>query len=562
MKLKTISWRNILPYGNKLQTLDFSEEGSLTSIIAKVGAGKSSLISLPKLLFYGKMDNISKSEIANRLNQHGFIDGIIEINPTTLIKIERGFSPSFLEVYKSIDGGDTYENITKAGISNMQDFIDSEVTNLPYHIFSNVISLSVNDFKSFVQMTPGDKRIIIDKLFAMEIINRMNALVKSELRDIKLNMDVFDREIISLKSNINHAVKELEKLKNKVTKNNEKRIAEIIKHLTKFKPKLEEGYNKLNEYNNKKNEISKSYNIFIQQRNNIIHQINHIQEQVNLYNQDMCPTCATPFTESRFDLMKGQLNESLTLKRNELEDLNNNESKYTSALVKLNEGIGKINEFIIHIQTSYRTLEAELIKLNADKPDEFESIKNIIASNTESLKNKENDKVKFNDDYKYIAILEQLYSDAGVKKKILESYLPTLNKEIEYTLSELHFPYSLTFNSDFDASLKYLGMDISVESLSTGEKKSCDIAVLISIMRMLKRKYPTLNIFMLDEVLSSLDADKIYDVIGILKTTAKDLNMNIFIINHSLLPSEFFDVCIEIEKNDGFSDIRIQNLNV
>src|ERR1035437_8248564 len=105
-------------------------------------------------------------------------------------------------------------------------------------------------------------------------------------------------------------------------------------------------------------------------------------------------------------------------------------------------------------------------------------------------------------------------------------------------------------------------MNISVETLSTGEKKSCDLAVLISIMRMLKRKYPTLNIFMLDEVLSSLDSDKIYDVVGILKNTAKELNMNIFIINHSLLPIEFFDKKIEIEKKDGFSDLVITDLNI
>jgi DNA repair exonuclease SbcCD ATPase subunit len=562
MQLHYIEFRNIGPYGNKLECLEFTNQGLLWQCTGKNGVGKSHVFSLPKLLFYGKMDNISKGDIANRMNLHGYICGVVEIAPTILIKIERGFSPSFLNVYKSIDDGETFEDISKAGINNMQDYIDQEVTSLPYHIFSNVVSLNVGNFKSFVTMSPNDKRIIIDKLFAMDVINKMNTLVKADLRDIKLNMDLFDREIISLKTNIDHAVKELEKLKNKVTKNNTERISEIVTQLTKYKPKLEEGYKKQKEYTNKKNEISKSYNIFIQQRSQINYQLSHLRDQVNLYNQDMCPTCSTPFTESRFDLIKGQLNENIKAKENELEELNANETKYTNALNKLNEGIAKINEFVIQINSAYRTLESELNKLKADKPVEFESIKNIISSNTENLKTKENDKVKFNDDYKYIAILEQLYSDAGVKKKILESYLPTLNKEIEYTLNELHFPYTLTFNSDFDAALNYLGMDISVESLSTGEKKSCDLAVLISIMRMLKRKYPTLNIFMLDEVLSSLDSDKIYDVIGILKNTAKDLNMNIFIINHSLLPNEFFDVCIEIEKNDGFSDIKVQNLNI
>jgi energy-coupling factor transporter ATP-binding protein EcfA2 len=160
-----------------------------------------------------------------------------------------------------------------------------------------------------------------------------------------------------------------------------------------------------------------------------------------------------------------------------------------------------------------------------------------------------------------MAILGDLYSDNGVKKRIMESYLPTLNKEIEYTLHELHFPYELYFNSDFEPQLHQLGIEVSVETLSTGEKKRVDLAVLISIIRMLKRKYPSLNIFMLDEVLSSIDGDGIYDIIGILQKTAKELSMNIFIINHSPLPVEYFSYKIEIQKNAGFSDMTVEKLD-
>ena len=101
-----------------------------------------------------------------------------------------------------------------------------------------------------------------------------------------------------------------------------------------------------------------------------------------------------------------------------------------------------------------------------------------------------------------------------------------------------------------------------METLSTGEKKRVDLAVLISIIRMIKRKYPTLNIFMLDEVLSSIDGDGIYDIIGLLQKTAKELNLNIFVINHSPLPIEYFDYRIEINKKDGFSDLTIEKFEI
>lgn len=562
MRLKKIEWRNIGPFGNKLQTIEFSDEGGLWMVLGKNGHGKSFFVNLPKILYYGKLDKFKKDEIANRMNKHGWLRGIISVNPTTDVIIERKISPSDLTVYKH-DPGTTAEqdnDIGKSGIANYQNYIDTEVTGLPYHIFSNIISLSVNDFKSFISMTPHDKRIIIDKLFAMEVINKMNELVKGDLRDIKINMQLFDREIIGLKNNINSAVKELSKLEEQVSKDNTARIEEITKKLTELKPKLKEGYDKRKIYSEKKAEISKSYNIFLQQRSKINNELRDLKRQLDLYEQEKCPTCETPFSEARFELIKEDLHQKEERKRIELENIQKSEDTYNEAFDKLDKGIEKINQFIIQYESAYKTFESELNRLKIEKTQEFSSIRNIIDKNSKELQKKEEDKVKYDDDHKYLAILENLYSDTGVKKKILESYLPTLNKEIEFTLRELHFPYTLSFNSDFDAQLQQLGLEISVDTLSTGEKKRVDLAVLISIIRMLKRKYPSLNIFMLDEVLSSIDGDGIYDIIGLLQNISKEMNINIFIINHSPLPIEHFDFSINITKNAGFSDLEVEIL--
>ena len=58
----------------------------------------------------------------------------------------------------------------------------------------------------------------------------------------------------------------------------------------------------------KKNEISSSYNVFIQQKTKINQEIAQIKKQIKLYEQDKCPTCETPFSEARFELIKEQLN--------------------------------------------------------------------------------------------------------------------------------------------------------------------------------------------------------------------------------------------------------------
>ncbi len=563
MRLKRISWRNIGPYGNKLQTLEFSEEGGLWMLLGKNGHGKSFVVNLPKILYYGRLDKFKKEDIANRINKHGWVKGEIETSPGTFVTIERNISPADLKVYKYMQGEEPNEDndIGKAGIKNYQDYIDLEVTGLPYHIFSNIISLSVNDFKSFISMTPSDKRIIIDKLFAMEIINRMNDLVKKDLREAKINIDLYDREIVSLQNAIKGAQKELEKLKKTVAEDNTKRLEAIREKMLEYKPKLEDAYKKQKSYQDKQDEIRAAQKQFLEQKSKLQSSIKEINKKIGLYQQDKCPTCETPFNDKRFELVRGELDETIKKKQADLNVLLSGESKYDEALKKIQETLSKINEYIVQVRTAFSTLQKEFNQLKGDKPQEFQSIENIISKNSETIQKKETEKTVLDDKYKYMAILSDLYSDNGVKKRILESYLPTLNKEIEFTLQELHFPYELKFNSDFEPKLNHLGIEVNVETLSTGEKKRVDLAVLISIIRMLKRKYPSLNIFMLDEVLSSIDGDGIYDIIGLLRNTAKELMMNIFIINHSPLPVEYFSYRVEIQKNAGFSDMTVEKLD-
>jgi len=560
MKIKQLEWNNIGPFGNKFQTIKLSDKGGLWMVTGKNGNGKSFFVNLPKILFYGKLDKFKKSEIANRINEHGWIRGKVQVNPQTEVTIERKFNPTNLIVYKHKPNEivTAEHDIGKAGISNYQNYIDQEVTELPYHIFSNIISLSVNDFKSFISMTPNDKRIIIDKLFAMEVINKMNEFLKADLREVKLNMTLFDREISSLKINIDNATSELSKLKKQVSADNVSRIKKITTQIEKYKPKLKEAYEKRTNYLNKKSNITNNYNLFLKQKNSLESQISNIKKQINLFNKSMCPTCGTPFTGATFEIKKEDLEARFKSNKTKLEIINKSETKYSETFSKLDNAIKKINEFIIQYESVFKSLNNELSSLKINKTKEFKSIENIIKSNSEKLANKENEKLDFDDNLKYLTMLEEIYSDSGAKKKILENYLPTLNSEIYYTLNELHFPYTLSFNDKFEPLMQHLGIQISVNTLSTGEKKRVDLAILISIIRMLKRKFPNINIFMIDEILSSIDGDGIYDIIGLLQKISKELNINIFIINHSPLPIEHFDYRISITKNDGFSDLEIE----
>ena len=208
MKILKLEWKNIFSYGDDIVTIDFGDDAKLWQLSGKSGSGKSSLLSIPKLLLFGKTEGsggkpVKMANIANWTNKKGWIRGTIRKENDTFV-IERTFVPSGLQVWKN------GKQIDMAGIDALQSVIDTDILDgMPYHIFANVMSLSLNNFKSFVSMSPADKRLIIDKVFSLEIINKVHELVKVDMRDVgnainSSNSQIYalDRMIATSKSEI------------------------------------------------------------------------------------------------------------------------------------------------------------------------------------------------------------------------------------------------------------------------------------------------------------------------------------------------------------------------
>ena len=249
MKIKSIKFRNIGPYGNNTQEFTFNDYGSLMAVLGSNGAGKSTFLNLTKFLLYGKASGLNKNDIANRFNKNGYIEGTIQVSPSVECRIVRNFEPSKLYVEKN------GEDIGKAGIVDYQSYIDNEIVGLPYHIFSNIVSLSIDDFKSFLSMSPNDKRVIIDKIFSMEILNKLHELVKKDLRNIKYNLDVYDREINFISKSISSSTIELDNLRNKQKIKNDADLNSLKKEFSDTENKLNEVNLKVEEYQQKEKKL-------------------------------------------------------------------------------------------------------------------------------------------------------------------------------------------------------------------------------------------------------------------------------------------------------------------
>jgi DNA repair exonuclease SbcCD ATPase subunit len=556
MKIIKIEWRNIFSYGNKIETLDFGNEGKLWQLSGRSGSGKSSLLNIPKLLLYGKTEGsdgkpVKIGNIANRINKNGWIRGEI-LKGTDLFVIERTFSPQSLTVYKN------GENLDKAGLKDMQGIIDNEIMdNMPYHIFANVMMLSLNSFKSFISMSPNDKRQIIDKIFSLEIINKVYELVKKDMRELGNAINISNSQVYSLEQTIKTSNAELENLSNKNENENKDQLEVLRNKMAKCKEIYDEQAAKYTELYNKYIEIANSESQYLQIYHNQEHECNITREKIKLFNEDKCPTCGTPFNGEEFDDLRRTLQDKLDNQELALQTyldsyntVSNMKIEYANALnqlkINLDKIVAKQNEFII---------ESKSIENAASKTNEYASIQRIINETTISKVNLEKSIEDANKRMNYLEVLETMYSNDGIKQQMMQNYLPTLNEEIKNTLIALSFPYSLEFDNNFDPHLECLGEPIESQSLSTGEHKKVDLTVLCAILRMLKRKYPQINLVCLDETLSSLDYESSTDIITYLHEIASSMSLNIFIVSHTQLDENLFDVRIHIDKNSGFSDL-------
>lgn len=552
MKLIDIEWKNIGSYGNKLQRLEFDDKGKLILLQGKSGSGKSTILNLTSILFYGKVEKMKNGGIVNRINKNGYVKGTI-VNKNATYVIERTFSPNAVSVWK--DGVD----VNSIGVRDAQQFIIENVVGIPYQIFTNIISLSMTKFKSFLNMNPEDRRQIIDRVFSLEMVNEIYNMIKKDMRDLGNSINSHNTEIYTLTTTINNANQELKKLTQESESRNDEKISTnnyIIDQETK----------NVNLCNIKRNEFTQAYNVLYAEYTKITGQIQQvdiakslIQQKINLFNQDQCPTCHTSFTSEAFQGIKKDLEDKL--KQSE-EATTKVIAARDNVVVQMNQykaGIDTLSKAISESNQKITTAQAENFALNeaAKNTSEYTSIKSIIDQNSVQLVNAKNALEEDNEKWNDLNTLSSLYSIEGVKKQVIKNYLPQLNKEIKTTLSKLDFPYTLEFDENFDNHLFYLNDPIPTDTLSEGEHKRVDLAVLCSIFKLLKRKYPSINIFTLDEVVSSIDPTTIGDILRYLKEFANEMHLNVFVVTHVTMETELFDEQITVTKEDVFSDMQI-----
>ena len=556
MRIDYIEFKNFASYGNQMQRIEFEEDQSkLFLTLGKNGDGKTTIANAIIYALYGRIEGVKLSDLPNRINKElhvriGLMCGTVQV------EVERGLLPNKFSV--KLNGVE----FDKAGKKSVQDYLEEEVYGIPYHVFKNIIILSVNDFKSFLTMSNQDKKQIIDKMFGFSILNDMQMSIKTERKNIKMDIDLYESELTQILDSIASVKGKLNTLLEESQEKNNSKIDELKANLVELNESV-----KLLDIDKKSidTEIDNKTEIFESTRSEasaLKHEIEYLKRKVELYKSGKCPTCETQLDSQWHIDQKEHFCSKIEKDTEKIKTL-----KETLDTVKLNidtlkEDKATIERKASDIRYNMKTFKSELLKIK-EAPDDsqFTHLKNLIKDFELKEDTKSKSKDNLNADYAFMEIVEKVLGEDGVKNLAVKTILPGLNTNIAAMTQTMHLPFHMRFDEKFNCVINHLGEDINPMTLSTGERKKADFIIIIAIIKILKLRFPQLNLLFLDELLSSVDHDGVYNILKILNQVIKENKINTFVINHSVLPHEIFDKKLQIYRENGFSKFTIETID-
>jgi len=564
-----LRWRNILSTGNSFTELNLTKSPN-TLVIGNNGAGKSTMLDALCFGLFGKpFRKINKPNLLNSINQQ---QGVVEVEFSIgqkKYKIIRGIKPNTFEVYCNDQLVDQ-----DAKAKDYQDHLEKFILKINYKSFTQVVILGSASFVPFMQLSPGDRRAIIEDLLDIQIFSSMNGIVKDKMAVIKdgtlknkYAMDLASEKILLQKQNIEehkkHNQSEIEKKKKDVADSVDqiftlqKDIGLIQKHIDVLQSKIAD-----------KLAVETKSSKLLQLESKLESRIKKIDKEVSFYEQnDNCPTCKQGIEESfrqeqvvtlgttKLEVDKGltELSVQIATTNKRFEDIQNNLKHITAhsnEIVKHNSTVSAINQYVTKMQK-------EIGELSNRKDNLEEENTKLVELRTELsalIKHQEGLSIE----KQYLEFAGNLLKDTGIKTKIIKQYLPIMNKLINKYLTAMDFFVNFNINENFEESIKSRHRDdFSYANFSEGEKMRIDLALLFTWRQIAKMKNSTnTNLLILDEVFdSSLDTVGTDEFLKLLYEMDKDTN--VFVISHK--GDQLFDKfrsVIKFKKVNNFSQVE------
>ena len=184
IKFKTIRWRNLLSTGNIFTEIQLDAHQNAL-IVGENGAGKSTILDALTFSLFGKpFRKINKGSLVNSVNEKGCEVRITFSTNNKNYEIVRGIKPNIFEIYCD----DIMINQDSAS-KDYQDYLEKVILKMTLKSFTQIVILGSASFTPFMQLTPNERRVVIEDLLDIQIFSVMNIVAKQKLQINKENVD-------------------------------------------------------------------------------------------------------------------------------------------------------------------------------------------------------------------------------------------------------------------------------------------------------------------------------------------------------------------------------------
>lgn len=569
LHFKSITVANWFSYGNVPTTIQLDSH-PITAIIAKNGAGKSSIIAdgVCFALSNKPYRPITKPLLVNSINRKNCMVELVFTKGLETYKIRRGIKPNIFEIYRN----EVLLN-PPTDTRDYQAILEEQILEgFSFKTFSQVVMLGTAGFKPFLELVPEARRDVVETILDIGVFSTMNehnkvivSKLKQEEREHSIKVKERDAALVALR-NIQLSLNQDLSNKRKVLDDDVAGLTKDVKEIDALLEGLQNKVDSLSVSIDKFGNVSSKLSKYSTASDMLKDKSETIQKSITEYeSMDTCQTCMQAVSDdqkssltltlkTKQDAIVGELCtisghiELLEDAATKLQRLNNDRSTLESSMRKLHQER-------ISLSSSINVKKQELTKLQ--RPVNVEDVTQKVDTETKSLEVLVESYEKITSSLAVAVAAGKALNDAGVKARIIKEYIPVLNHLINKNLDLMDLFIAIELNEQFDVTFKSRHRDaFQYASFSEGQKARINIAILFAWRDLAKLKNSVVtNLLILDEIFSSaIDENGTDQLQGILSVME---DVNVFVISHNAasMLEGFADRTLHMKLVNNFTEV-------
>lgn len=521
-------------------TIDFTQLDGLIKLSGPIGSGKT---TIAEAILYGLFGTV-KGQNNRELIAWNMKDCCVEMHITSKGKdvyIKRSCGePLIVELNGKL--------LAASNKRNTQAILEEELYDVPKLAIMKMCVISFSAFNSLAAMNPGETKQFSDEIFGFKLFSDYNEEVVIERKNQQNELTKWNAIYVETQSAI-------ERLKNKkLEQQNQVKTSIDTNWITKERQRLVDEGVKL------KNEKQTIVNEAEAKRQDVYKVANEIKDKMteaatlgkqeknnyNTFKSGVCPTCGQPIDESHIEkhhtamLEYAEQYKELETERNEkLKEIDIINNDYAPKLKEYDDKMTNLRNQIQKLDSDIKVYENNMKVINSNYDELIKEQEDKLADLKQKIDNADIEIGEWND-------MSELFTKT-LRYNLLETLIPHINNSIQFFINKLDQSYKVEYDQEFKAHI-YVDSyekEISYNNLSTGQKKTLDLAIIFGILQNIIASVD-FNVFVLDELFSNMDSDTRNTMLSLLNETLAKDNKTVFVINHAEMNDDYFSHKIRV----------------